>query len=468
MSNLTLAERDLQYIWHPCSQMKDYESFKPLTVVAAQGSYIELANGKKIIDAISSWWCKSLGHGHPRIKQAVFKQINNFEHVIFANTTNETIVHLSETLAKLTKTLNKIFYAGDGSCAVEIAMKMSIHSRHIRGNNPRNHFIALSNGYHGETVGALSASDLGIYRDAYRALLFPVSLISSIPYVSGKNDPGWLDSSSIWPTIEKQLAPLADKTTAIILEPIVQGAGGMQIYSPDFLQRLYSWTRQHDVHLIADEIMTGIGRTGKMLACEYANIEPDFLCLSKGLTSGWFPFSAVLTTNDIYSSFYDDYSTGKSFLHSHTYSGHVLGAAAAVETLAIMADEKICDYVQQMESILYTNMAAIAAETGKLKNIRGIGALIAADLVVDDSKRRFGFEIYQRAVELGALLRPIGNTIYWFPPLNTSKATLNELKDITQRAICSVLNANLTSDVTYTAKYPHDDNKPLRFGYQCD
>ena len=339
----------LKYIWHPCSQMKDLTNFPPLVVEKASGSYLELKDGRKIIDAISSWWCKSLGHNHPRLKQALLRQLNYFEHVILANTTYEIIVKLSEKLAGLTKNLTKVSYASDGSCAVEMAMKMSLHARQHLGEPQRQEFMALSNSYHGETGLALSASDLGIYRHAYASILQTVPFIQNIPYVSGSEDPLWNDCSESWPNIEKQLNLHAEKLTAILVEPIVQGAGGMLVYSKDFLYRLRQWTLANNVHLIADECMTGIGRTGLPLACDQANIEPDFLCLSKGITAGWLPMSAMLTSNKIYDLFFDDYEKGKSFLHSHTHAGNALAAAVAFECLCIMEDENIYAQVKNLE-----------------------------------------------------------------------------------------------------------------------
>lgn len=428
---------DLEYIWHPCAQMKDYETFKPLVIKRAYGSYLELDTGQKIIDAISSWWCKSLGHGHPALKQALMKQLDQFEHVIFANTTHETIVALSQWLGNLMPTLNKVFYAGDGSCAVEVAMKMSLHQRVISGRANKTKFIALKGGYHGETSGALSVSDVGLYREAYRSMLFDPILIEPF-YVSGESDPGWSNSAEHWEKVQPILERHCDVSTAIIVEPIVQGAGGMKIYSADFLSRLAAFAKQHDLHLIADEIMTGVGRTGKMLACEHAGIEPDFVCLSKGLTSGWMPFSAVLTTAEIYNTFYDDYGTGKSFLHSHTYSGNALGASLALATLQVFQAERLCARAESLQSVMRGYMNSIADKTGKLKNIRGVGAVVAADLVNQIEHPRLGYQVYQAAVKRGALLRPLGDTIYWMPPLNVEEETLLDLKAITAHAISHV------------------------------
>lgn len=434
MDKETIQKLDRQFNWHPCSQMKDYEQFKPLVIKKAQGCYIELEDGIKIIDAISSWWCKSLGHNHPALRDALIKQVEKFEHVIFANTTNEAIVNLSQRLASLIPGLNKVFYAGDGSCAIEIALKMSLHSRIIKEESHRNKFISLKNGYHGETLGALSVSDVGLYRTPYESILFQPHFIEPL-YLSSTQHPCWEDASEYWKLIENQLIPFENTTTAIIVEPILQGAGGMKLYSQDFLSKLSAWSKERDIHIIADEIMTGMGRTGKMLACEHPNITPDFICLSKGLTSGWVPFSAVLITNDMYNIFYDDYEKGKSFLHSHTYSGNALGAALALETINIIKNNNLCERANAIQTLMRKHMEEIAYDTKFLKNVRGIGAVIAADIIDKYSQKRIGYQLYQEAVKQGALLRPLGNTIYWMPPLIISDDSLEKLKNITLHSI---------------------------------
>lgn len=439
---MDLINRDRQHIWHPCSQMKDYDSFPPLIIEKAYGPYIELKDGRRIIDAISSWWCKSLGHNHPRLKTALKAQLNRFEHVIFANSTYEIIVQLSEKLGQLCPGLNKVFYASEGSSAVEIALKMSLHAQQLLGQNQRIQFTSLQNGYHGETFMALGLSDVGLYRQAYEAHLIKPRFIQNIPYVHSRADPTWNDCSDTWPNIEKQLEIQASNLAAIIVEPILQGAGGMKIYSQDFLRRLSQWTKSHGIYLIADEIMTGLGRTGLALACEHAHIKPDFICLSKGLTSGWLPMSAVLTQSEIYNLFYDDYSSGKGFLHSHTFSGNALAAAVALECLNILEDEQIFKQVQEKEIILKKLMLEVQDKTEKLTNIRGIGAIIAADLSLKEKEKnqRIGYQIFQEALKLGAWLRPLGNTIYWLPPLNISLSALEALCDITKLSIQRILN----------------------------
>ena len=433
------AARDLKHVWHPCSQMKDYEIFQPMPIKNAQGSYITLEDGHRLIDAISSWWCKSLGHGDSRIQNAIAEQMQQFEHIILANTCNRTVTQLAERLAKLTGSLDKVMFASDGSCAVEMALKMSVHAHQLQGQSQRTQFVGLQNAYHGETCATLSVSDLGLYCAPYRALMHPATFLQSIPYVSGSDDPLWHDCSDVWPTIEVQLMEVVDTLSAVIVEPIVQGAGGMLIYSADFLRRLRIWTKEQDVHLIADEIMTGFGRTGFPLACQHAGIEPDFLCLAKGLTAGWLPLSVMLTSDAIYQLFYDDYASGKAFMHSHTHSGNALACAAALAVFDIMQQDNVYAYVQQQQSLLRDMMVEVAEATGHLHNVRGVGAIVAADLKVANSKARVGYAVYQEAVKLGALLRPLGNTVYWLPPLNISVETLRELQGITVQAVRNVL-----------------------------
>lgn len=430
-----LISRDLAHVWHPCTQMKDHENIPLLEIVSAAGSYLHLKDGRKLIDAVSSWWCKSLGHQHPRIKKAIHAQLEKFEHVILAGTTNTTIVELSEQLATLMPPLDKVLYASDGSCAVEMAMKLSLHAQKIRGNHKRTKFIALANAYHGETAGAMSVSELGIYRDAYQDMLFPVHFIQTIPYVSGIDDPLWMDCSSVWPQVERELTKMSETTAALMVEPLLQGAGGMRVYSQDFLKRVRKWAQENDVYLIADEIMTGFGRCGKMLACEYADIIPDFLCLSKGLTAGTLPISATVTHQHIYNLFYDDYATGNSFLHSHTHSGNALAASVALEVFKIMRDENVLVQANAIGKYMQTAMHSIAKETKLLTNVRGLGACVAADLVVSDKNVRAGLQVYEQAIQLGALLRPLGNTIYWLPPLTSQLVTIHALHDITLQAL---------------------------------
>lgn len=423
-----------QCFWHPGTQMKDFEGNAPMSVQKARGIYIEDVNGRQVIDAISSWWCKSLGHGHPRLKAAFMKQCDQFEHVIQASTTNKIIAELSELLTSFHDPLTKVFYAGDGSSAVEIALKMSLHSHRNRGQSERTQFISLKNGYHGETCGSLSVSDLGRYKESYQSMLFECETIGHLPYVTDHTDPLWADCSPYWEPIKNRLEQIANSLTAVILEPIAQGAAGMMIYSQDFLKRLRDWTDVHHIHLIADEIMTGMGRTGQLFACDHAGVVPDFMCLSKGLTSGWLPFSAVLTTDEVYDSFYGRERSEDSFLHSHTYSGHVLGAAVALEAVTIIKEmihgEDFRDRCQYLQNAFQD----IVESLGILVDVRSIGMICAVD-IRDDFYSAEKMRTFTRvALEEGVLLRPIGRTIYWLPPLTIDFAEIDQLKKCTLSA----------------------------------
>lgn len=427
-----LISRDLKHIWHPCSQMKDFEKTPPLIVDRAQGSYLYTNKGP-LIDAISSWWCKSLGHGHPAVINAITRQLNRFEHVIAANTTHPDLVELGEELTKITRKQHT-FFASDGSSAVEIALKLTIHANQIRGFKHKNEFVALKNDYHGETLATMAVSDLGLYKAPYELFNLPCHFIDNIPYLAGKNDPLWDNCDSYWLTAEQQLDAISDRISAIILEPIVQGAGGMLCYSPHFLKKLAAWAKSKNIYLIADEIMTGLGRTGEWLACDHAGIEPDLICLSKGLTSGSVPLSCVMIDTSLFELFYDDYGNGKSFLHSHTYSGHSLAVSAALATIKTLHEEALIKQAQSLGDYMLTSMYEIAQLSGKLTNVRGIGAIVAADLETAGHDR-IGNKVYEQALNHGALIRPIGKTLYWLPPLNTNKETIGKLAEITLQSV---------------------------------
>ncbi|KTD75124.1 adenosylmethionine--8-amino-7-oxononanoate transaminase [Legionella waltersii] len=434
-----LIQKDLQHIWHPCTQMKDFEDFSPLVVHGAKGNYLYTDQGQ-LIDGISSWWCKSLGHGHPNVIAAIKKQLDQFEHVISANTTHPLAVELAETLRTITGKQHS-FYASDGSSAIEIAMKLAIHATQLKGYNTKNKFVSLKNGYHGETLGTLAVSDLGLFKAPYQSFGINSYIINEVPYVVNGEDPYWNNCDNHWAIIEKELDTISDQVCAIIFEPIVQGAGGMLCYSQDLLRKLSLWASKNDVFLIADEIMTGIGRTGEWLACQHAQVEPDILCLSKGLTSGSIPFSCVMIDHDIFDLFYNDYDAKKSFLHSHTYSGNPLGVAAALATIHTIQNENLLDHAKNIGSMMFKQMQQIAQISGCLTNVRGIGAITAADLV-DPPKQRMGYEIYKTAISMGALIRPLGNTVYWLPPLNTNEEIIMNLAEITLNSILEAYNTN--------------------------
>lgn len=411
-------------LWHPCTQMKDFEQQAPLSVTSASGSDLILNDGRRVIDTLSSWWTKSLGHQHPYIREAVIAQANQLEHVMLASTTHDPIERLSYRLSRLMPGLDKVAYASDGASAVEMAMKMSVHSRLLTGQTQRTKFMALAGAYHGETIGALSVSDLGQYREPYQSMLMQTYFIQHVPSVANRQDPLWDDAEFYWKKIEAQLKPYADTLTAILVEPILQAANHMHLYSVDLLKRLCHWCDQHDVHLIADEIMTGFGRTGLMFACQHADITPDFMCLGKTITAGWLPMSAVMVRQEIYDLFYADYKLGRSFLHSHTFAGNPLAAAAANAQLDVLEQEALIPRVLEIEVILHDKMKQLAQSTQQLHNVRGIGTVIAADL---KGEGRLGFELSKKAIDVGLLLRPLGNTVYCVLPLNIEFAVIDDI-----------------------------------------
>lgn len=438
-----LVEMDLRHFWHPCTQMKDYTDFPPMPVESASGSKIYLKDGRVIIDGVSSWWCKSLGHSHPRIKKAFIGQLDRFEHVIMANCCAEPVAELCNELSKIAPGLSRVFLSENGSVAVEIAMKMSLQYHAQSGNPQKKHFIALENGYHGETILTLAAGDNDFYSGPFGELLPSIKKLAPLRYVEGMDSPYWNQlPDNEWGVLEAELDSAADTLSAVIVEPVLQGAGGMLIYSPDLLRRLRKWCTKNNVHLIADEIFTGFGRTGEMMACAHAGIVPDFAAFSKGMVSGFVPFAAVLTSEEVYGKFYGDYLSGKAFVHSTTYSGYAPGAAAALEVIKIFRDENILESVRTRGPRLLERMKKISEVSGgALTNVRGIGFVAAAGIVNPQTgkpfprEERIGFEFYKNAARMGALLRPLGDSFYFLPPLNTPEEDLDRLAEIASDAL---------------------------------
>lgn len=432
MNFKTLIATDLKHVWHPCSIMKKLAIDPPLVVQRAQGSYIETDQGT-LIDAISSWWCKSLGHGHPAVLAAIRAQMDQFEHVMPTCTTHPALTTLAETLAQLSHKQH-IFFASDGSCAVEIALKLAIQAMQIKGQPQRNQVVALRHGYHGETIGALSVSDIDIYKHAWQDLGITCHFIDPIPYVDRTQDPLWSDAHDHWSKILPQLEHIQSQLCAVIVEPVIQGANGLRPYSADFLSKLADFAKKNGIYLIADEIMTGLGRTGTWFASQHANIDPDMICLSKGLTSGTIPMSCVLIDHAIYDLFYHEHDLKRCFIHSHTYSGNALAIAAALATLQTMQKDQILQQAQALGSYMVNHFQCVIQACGQFSHVRHLGAIVAADYQGPNGAE-FSRILANTAQKAGALLRPIGSTLYWFPPLNTSHHTIDALAEITEHAI---------------------------------
>jgi adenosylmethionine-8-amino-7-oxononanoate aminotransferase len=447
MEAKSLIDRDLSSVWHPCSQMSDYQDFPPLPVVSASGCRLRLADGREILDAISSWWCKSLGHGHPAITAAIRNQLDRFEHVILANTTNELIVGFAESLLaaanRAPRTANrepftKVFFTDNGSSGVEVALKMALHWQQLAGQAQRTRYATLENGYHGETVGALSVSDLGLYVDPYRPLLFPTLVLRGLPYRQGPEDARWMDASAEWPGLERQLDGQAQTLAAIIYEPVLQAAGGMRLISPDLLPRLRRWADEHGVLLIADEVASGMGRCGAMLASHLAEGgSANLTVVSKGLTGGSLPLACVLATQCIYDAFLGSWASRRAFLHSNTYAGNALAVAAADAALRVMRDEGVC--AQATATGARMRAALTSRAHPRLSAVRGVGMVAAVDLLGCEPAARTGYRVYQEAVRRGALLRPLGDTLYLLPPLNARWAEVEAMIGILIDSVETVL-----------------------------
>ena len=423
-ANSPYVKRDLAHVWHPCTQMKDHEQVPLIPIRSGKGVWLEDFDGRRYMDCVSSWWVNLFGHSNPRLNAAVRNQLEKLEHVILAGFTHEPVIELSEALVKvLPAGLTRCFYADNGSSAVEVAVKMSFHYWRNVGKKNKRKFITLSNSYHGETLGALAVGNVQLYKEIYQPLLMDVITVPSPDCYDREPGESWADHSRrMFEHMEKALAEHAGEAAAVIIEPLVQCAAGMRMYDPVYLQLLRNACDRYGVHLIADEIAVGFGRTGTLFACEQAGIRPDFVCLSKGLTSGYLPLSAVVTTEDVYTAFYDEYIKLNAFLHSHSFTGNPLCCAVAAETLKIFAD----DNVLERKRALSEHMGSLARpleEHPHVAEVRQRGMILAIEMVKDKARRepypwqeRRGMRVYRHALERGLLLRPIGSVIYFMPP----------------------------------------------------
>lgn len=437
MSNQLLLNRSLASVWHPCTQMKQHESLPLIPIQSGQGVWLTDAEGKRYLDAVSSWWVNLFGHNNPRIKEAIKLQLDSLEHVILAGFTHEPVVELSEKLAKLTG-LGHAFYASDGASATEIALKMSFHYWRNMGLPNKTKFVSLQNSYHGETLGALSVTDVAIFKDTYAPLLRQSAQMPSPDFrLAEVGESAETYALRCADALEVYVSSHHVELAAFIIEPLVQCAAGMGMYHPVYLKRAREICTQYQIHLIADEIAVGFGRTGTMFASEQAfgtadettqdkKQKPDFICLSKGITGGYLPLSAVLTTDEIYAAFYDD-NTARGFLHSHSYTGNPLACSAALATLSIFETDNILESNRQKSAYLNNKMQAFTHLP--IKHLRNTGMIFAFDVVTQN--KQFHQQFYAAALAQGLLLRPIANTVYFMPPYIISEAEIDYLVDRT-------------------------------------
>lgn len=436
MDNADWRRRDLDVLWHPCSQMKDHEdTFPMIPIRRGEGVWLEDFDGNRYIDAISSWWVNLFGHANPHINRRLREQADTLEHVILAGLTHPAATRLAEQLVALTPPgLDRVFYADSGSAAVEVALKMSFHYWRNRGRS-KTRFACLSGSYHGETLGALSVSDVGLYRDTYAPLLLEPLVVPSPDAFERESGSSWAEHAERrFADMERALAEHHQDLCAVIVEPLVQCAGGMRMYDPVYLERLRKACDHYEVHLIADEIAVGFGRTGTLFACEQAGISPDFMCLSKGLTGGYLPLSAVLTGDEVYQAFYDDYATLKAFLHSHSYTGNALCCAAALAVLELFQASDVLGENRRRAERMRRAVAPLEAHPN-IGEIRQTGMILAMEMVGDDGRpypwqERRGIRVYRHALEQGALLRPLGNVVYFMPPYVIADEEIDRLGEV--------------------------------------
>lgn len=432
--NQTLLARSLQAVWHPCTQMKQHEHMPLLPIASGQGVWLTDFDGKRYLDGVSSWWVNLFGHNEPRIKAAISQQLNQLEHVMLAGFTHQPVVELSEKLGQLTG-LGHCFYASDGASATEIALKMSFHYWRNIGKPEKTQFLSLQNSYHGETIGALSVTDVAIFKDTYAPLL---KASVQMPTPDARLAEAGEDAKAVAlcaaQKLEDYVAKHHTQIAALIVEPLVQCAAGMAMYDPVYLSRAREICNQYSVHLIADEIAVGFGRTGTLFASEQANIQPDFICLSKGITAGYLPLSVTLTTDKIYQAFYDD-SVARGFLHSHSYTGNALACSAALATLAIFEQDNVLEKNRQTAS--YVSQQLASWQDLPIQHLRHQGMIWAFDVSTGNAK--FQHDFYREAIARGLLLRPIGNTVYFMPPYVISRDEVDFMLQTTREvlAICA-------------------------------
>lgn len=433
MDNREWRRRDLDVLWHPCTQMKDHERVPMIPIRSGEGVWLEDFDGNRYIDAISSWWVNLFGHAHPFINRRLAEQAETLEHVILAGLTHPAATELAERLVEVTPPgLERVFFADSGSAAVEVALKMSFHYWRNVGQARRTKFVCLSGSYHGETLGALAVSDVGLYKAAYEPLLLEPIVVPSPDAYGREPGAGWAEHAEArFEEMERTLAARHHEICAVIVEPLVQCAGGMRMYDPVYLAKLRKACDRWNVHLIADEIAVGFGRTGTLFACEQAGISPDLMCLSKGLTGGYLPLSAVLTSNRIYDAFYQDFETLNAFLHSHSYTGNALCCAAALAVLDLFAASDVIGDNRRRAQRMRDAVAPLA-DHPNVGEIRQTGMILAIEMVGDDGQsypwqERRGLHVYRHALANQALLRPLGNVVYFMPPYVISDDEIDHL-----------------------------------------
>lgn len=421
-----LADLDKQVLWHPFTQMAEWD---PLVIVGGEGNYLIDDAGRRYLDGVSSLWCNVHGHRHPRLDRALHAQVDRLAHSTFLGLSHEPGIELAAALLEVApRNLRRVFYSDSGSTAVEIALKQSFQYWALRGCPKKQRFLRLSDAYHGDTLGAVGVGGIDLFHRVFGPLL--VQSIP-IPTPAGSNDGG----AESLARLEDELVRRSDEIAAFIFEPLIQGAAGMLVHPPGYLAKAAELCRRHNVHVILDEVATGFGRTGTMFACEREGVQPDFMCLAKGISGGYLPLAATLSTDEIYSAFLGKRSEMKHFFHGHTYTANPLACAVGIESLELLREETLPNAIAR-EPELVAALARIA-NLPAVKEVRRVGLMIGIELHSRDD-RFLGTEVCDRVRSHGVILRPLGDVVVWMPPLSIRSDEVALLERATTAAIADV------------------------------
>lgn len=428
---MSILEKDRKHVWHPYTQEKIAPL--PIPIVGAKGVWLETEDGRKLLDGVSSWWVNTHGHSHPFLNEALRKQAETLEHVIFAGFTHEPAVRLAEKLVEvLPKGLTKVFYSDNGSTAVEVALKMAYQYWRNKGEERRT-FIALEHAYHGDTIGAMSASDDSAFTAPFKNLLFKVRRAAA-PYSLHCDKCEKKCNLNCAESLEYLLEKHHQETSAVIIEPMLQGAGGMIVWEKEYLARVRELCDKYGVLLIADEVLTGFGRTGKMFACDHAGISPDIICLSKALTAGYMPLGATVATEEIFYAFYDD-DRLKTFFHGHSYCANPLACALGIANLELFEKENTLEKIDFINK-KFLEFEPKLAKFECVQDVRIIGGVLAFELKVAEGGylADIGQNLYQEFLKRNIVLRPLGNVLLFMPPFIIEEKeidwVLNEIENV--------------------------------------
>jgi len=444
-----LVRKDKRYLWHPFTQMRDWEREDVLVIEKGRGNYLIDTNGKKYLDGVSSLWCNVFGHRKPELDKALEKQAGKIAHSTFLGLTNPPAIKLAEKLIEITpKNLTRVFYSDSGSEAVEIALKMAFQYWQQKGETKRKEFVTLGDAYHGDTIGSVSLGGIGLFHAKYKALLFKTYKIKAPSwFMRGGNLSEKEFLKQVVQEVETLIRKKHKKICAFVMEPLMQGAAGMLKHPAGFLGAVRRITKKYGILLILDEVATGFGRTGRMFASEHENVKPDIMCLAKGLTGGYLPLAATITSEAIYEGFLGSHSELKTFFHGHTYTGNPLASAVALENLRIFKREKIIQKSQSKIKQLASGLRKFRC-LNHVADIRQSGFMIGIELLKDVKKRtpyslkeKIGIRVVENAREKGVILRPLGNVIVLMPPLSITESEINKLLNVTYKAIQKVTNS---------------------------